>query len=158
MVERAEGQGTLLDVLAEAGGITSDAGESVVITGAETDPSDDAATPPAISPEDAAPTAPATGESSPAPSASQPVSPSSAVPPSNPIPATQIGTPSAAANGTSSDSVPPPLSNTITVNLNQILETGNTSSNIVLMPSHILPVPHAAILFPLASVTSPAHF
>src|SRR6266478_6135472 len=57
IVYQADRQVTLLDVLAEAGGITSDAGESVVITRAETDPSDDAATPPAISPEDAAPTA-----------------------------------------------------------------------------------------------------
>ena len=158
MVYQADRQVTLLDVLAEAGGITSDAGESVVITRAETDPSDDAATPPAISPEDAAPTAPATGESSPAPSASQPVSPSSAVPPSNPIPATQIGTPSAAANGTSSDSVPPPLSNTITVNLNQILETGNTSSNIVLMPGDIVTVPHAGIVYALGAVNRPGGF
>jgi polysaccharide export outer membrane protein len=160
MVYQADRQVTLLDVLAEAGGISSDAGESVIITRAETDPSDDASTPPAISPEDAAPAAPATGaSSSPAPSASQQAaSTSSAASPSNPIPSTQVGTPSAAANGTPSDAVPPPLSNTITVNLNQILETGNTSNNIILMPGDIVTVPHAGIVYALGAVNRPGGF
>jgi polysaccharide biosynthesis/export protein len=158
MVYQADRQVTLLDVLAEAGGITSDAGDSVVITRAETDPSDDASTPPAINPEDAAPTAPSTGESSPAPSASQPVSPSSAVSPSNPISSSQVGTSSTATSGAPSDAVPPPLSNTITINLNQILETGNTSSNIVLMPGDIVTVPHAGIVYALGAVNRPGGF
>jgi len=158
MVYQADRQVTLLDVLAEAGGITSDAGDSVVVTRAETDPSDDGSTPPAISPEDAAPTALTTGEPSPALSASQPVSPSSAVPPSNPIPSTQVGTSSPASSGAPSDAVPPPLSNTITVNLNQILETGNTSSNIVLMPGDIITVPHAGIVYALGAVNRPGGF
>jgi polysaccharide biosynthesis/export protein len=158
MVYQADRRVTLLDVLAEAGGITGDAGESVIITRAETDPSDDASTPPAISPDDAAPRAPATGESPPAPSASQTASTSSAASPPNPIPSTQVGTPSAAANGTPSDAVPPPLSNTITVNLNQILETGNTSNNIVLMPGDIVTVPHAGIVYALGAVNRPGGF
>jgi polysaccharide export outer membrane protein len=158
MVYQADRQVTLLDVLAEAGGITSDAGDSVLVTRAETDPSDDGSTPPAISREDAAPTAPATGEPSPAPSASQPVSPSSALPPSNPIPSTQVGTSSAAPSSAPSDAVPPPLSNTITVNLNQILETGNTSSNIILMPGDIVTVPHAGIVYALGAVNRPGGF
>jgi len=158
MVYQADRRVTLLDVLAEAGGITGDAGESVIITRAETDPSDDASTPPAISPEDAAPRAPATGESPPAPSASQTASTSPATPPPNPIPSTQVGTPSAAANSAPSDAVPPPLSNTITVNLNQILETGNTSNNIVLMPGDIVTVPHAGIVYALGAVNRPGGF
>jgi polysaccharide export outer membrane protein len=155
MVYQADRRVTLLDVLAEAGGITGDAGESVIITRAETDPSDDPSTPPAISPDDAAPRAPATGESPPAPSASQTASTSSAASPPNPIPSTQVGT---AANGTPSDAVPPPLSNTITVNLNQILETGNTSNNIVLMPGDIVTVPHAGIVYALGAVNRPGGF
>src|SRR5712664_1378156 len=55
MVYQADRQVTLLEVLAEAGGITGDAGESVIVTRAETDPSDDPSSPPAISPQDAAP-------------------------------------------------------------------------------------------------------
>src|SRR6202022_4693873 len=45
MVYQADRQVTLLDVLAEAGGINGDAGESVIITRAETDPSYSAPTP-----------------------------------------------------------------------------------------------------------------
>src|SRR3984893_3413423 len=161
MVYQADRQITLLDALAEAGGIASDAGESVIVTRAETDPSpDDTSTPPAISPEEAAPApaAPATAGSSPTPAVSQSVSSSSAASPSAPISATQVGTPAASANGTSGDAVPPPLANTITVNLNQILETGNTSNNIALMPGDIVTVPHAGIVYVLGAVNKPGGF
>src|SRR5258707_9255591 len=61
MVYQADRQVTLLDVLAEVGGISGDAGDSVIISPPETDSSDDASTPPAITQKD----------SSPAPTASQ---------------------------------------------------------------------------------------
>jgi polysaccharide export outer membrane protein len=51
--------------------------------------------------------------------------------------------------------VPPPLANTITVNLSRILETGDTSSNIVLQPGDIVTVPHAGIVYALGAVTRP---
>jgi polysaccharide export outer membrane protein len=133
MVYQADRQVTLLDVLAEVGGISGDAGDSVIISRSETDSSDDASTPPAITQKDAAP----------APTASQsPAAPAAVVP------------------GTTSDaqSVPPPLSNTITVNLNQILETGNVSNNIVLMPGDIVTVPHAGIVYALGAVSRPGGF
>ena len=138
MVYQADRQVTLLEVLAEAGGITADAGDVVIVTRAETDSSDDASTPPAINPEDAAST-PAAADS---------------------IPSTQAGPASVAGAGNTSDAqaVPPPLSNTITVNLNQILETGNTSNNIVLMPGDIVTVPHAGIVYALGAVTRPGGF
>ena len=134
MVYQADRQVTLLDVLAEVGGISGDAGDSVIISRSETDSSDDASTPPAITQKDAAP----------APTASQ----SPAAPAAPAVP------------GTTSDpqSVPPPLSNTITVNLNQILETGNVSNNIVLMPGDIVTVPHAGIVYALGAVSRPGGF
>jgi polysaccharide biosynthesis/export protein len=133
MVYEADRQVTLLDVLAAVGGISGDAGDSVIVTRAETDPSDDASTPPPIAPQDATPTP--TAAQSPAP-------------------------PAAAVAGTVSDaqSVPPPLSNTITVNLNQILETGDISNNIVLMPGDIVTVPHAGIVYALGAVARPGGF
>ncbi len=133
MVYQADRQVTLLDVLAEVGGISGDAGDSVIISRAETDLSDDVSTPPAITQKDTAPS----------PTASQsPAAPAAVVP------------------GTTSDpqSVPPPLSNTITVNLNQILETGNVSNNIVLMPGDIVTVPHAGIVYALGAVSRPGGF
>src|SRR6266436_4827859 len=122
MVYQADRQVTLLDVLAEAGGITPDAGESVIVTRAETDPSDDA-TPPPISPQDVAPT-PLPADSAAAPAPSKIFSPSSAEPLADPTASAQAGVVSAALPGSASGSqaVPPPLSNIITIYLNEILE------------------------------------
>jgi polysaccharide export outer membrane protein len=155
MVYQADRQVTLLDVLAEAGGITADASESVIVTRAETDPSDDA-TPPTISSQDAAPT-PLPADSAAAPAPSKPFSPSSAA---DSIASTQAEAASAALRGASSgaQAVPPPLSNVITINLNEILETGNTSNNIVLMPGDIVTVPHAGIVYALGAVNRPGGF
>jgi polysaccharide biosynthesis/export protein len=158
MVYQADRQVTLLDVLAEAGGITPDAGESVIVTRAETDPSDDV-TPPAISPQDLAPT-PLPADSATAPAPSKPFSPSSAEPLADPTASTQAGAASVALPGISSGSqaVPPALSNIITINLNEILETGNVSNNIVLMPGDIVTVPHAGIVYALGAVNRPGGF
>src|SRR6266478_2949055 len=107
MVYQADRQVTLLDVLAEAGGITPDAGESVIVTRAETDPSDDA-TPPPISPQDVAPT-PLPADSAAAPAPSKPFSPSSAEPLADSTASAQAGAASAAMPGISSgaQAVPP---------------------------------------------------
>jgi polysaccharide export outer membrane protein len=150
MVYQADRQVTLLDVLAEAGGINGDAGESVIITRAETDPSNNASTPPEISSQDVGPKA-ASEETGAAPAESQPVFPSASA---------QAGTASAAPTGSTGaeQAVPPPLFTTITVNLNQILETGNTSNNIVLMPGDIVTVPHAGIVYALGAVARPGGF
>ena len=157
MVYQADRQVTLLDVLAEAGGITADASESVIVTRAETDPSDDS-TPPTI-PQDAAPI-PLPADSAAAPAPSKPFSPSSAEPAADSIASTQAEAASAALRGASSgaQAVPPPLSNVITINLNEILETGNTSNNIVLMPGDIVTVPHAGIVYALGAVNRPGGF
>jgi polysaccharide biosynthesis/export protein len=153
MVYQADRPVTLLEVLAEAGGIAGDASDSVIVTRAETDPSDDASTPPAISPQDAEPASAATPIA-----ASQPILPSSADPSPVHAVSAQAGATSFAPGDTASDAVPPPISNTITVNLNQILETGNTFNNIVLMPGDIVTVPHAGIVYALGAVNRPGGF
>ena len=157
MVYQADRQVTLLEVLAEAGGIAGDAGESVIVTRAETYPSDDPSSPPAISPQDAAP-GPVAADSAVPPVASQPILPAPAEPSAVSTASAQAGTGSAAPIGTASDAIPPPISNTITVNLNQILEAGNTSNNIVLMPGDIVTVPHAGIVYALGAVNRPGGF
>jgi polysaccharide export outer membrane protein len=157
LVYQADRQVTLLEVLAEAGGITGDAGESVIVTRAETDPSDDPSSPPAISPQDAAPL-PVAADSAVPPVASQPILPASAEPSAVSTASRQAGESSAAHIGTARDAIPPPISNTITVNLNQILEAGNTSNNIVLMPGDIVTIPHAGIVYALGAVNRPGGF
>src|SRR5205823_1630135 len=65
---------------------------------------------------------------------------------------------SAAARSSEPDPMPPPLTNTITVNLAQILEKGDTSNNIVLQPGDVVTVPHAGIVYALGAVSRPGGF
>jgi polysaccharide biosynthesis/export protein len=157
MVYQADRQVTLLEVLAEAGGIAGDAGDSVIVTRSETDASNDLAAPPDISPEDAVPTPTGTSASpEPSPAASQAV-PRSESSAADSLSST-LGAQSSSAPTNATDAVPPPLSNTITVNLNQILEAGDVSNNIVLMPGDIVTVPHAGIVYALGAVNRPGGF
>jgi polysaccharide biosynthesis/export protein len=158
MVYQADRQVTLIEVLAEAGGIANDAGDSVIITRLETDPASEAEAP-VIGSADAAPTPLPHGTPDSAPT------PASRTPADSPSP---VATAHSAADGPSSpalaksidtpDPVPPPVANTITVNLARILETGDTSNNIVLQPGDVVTVPHAGIVYALGAVTRPGGF
>ena len=53
---------------------------------------------------------------------------------------------------------PPALSNTITINLNELMETGNTTNNIVLQAGDIVTVPHSGIVYVLGAVGRPGGF
>jgi polysaccharide export outer membrane protein len=53
---------------------------------------------------------------------------------------------------------PPALNNTITVNLNQLLESGDTTGNIVLEAGDVVTVPHAGIIYVLGAVGRPGGF
>jgi len=139
MVYQADRQMTLVEVLAEAGGIAGDAGDSVIITRAEADPAEDPSEPPALGAQEAAPSA--SGAGSDIASAASPAASHSPAP---------------TASTTADD--PPALSSTITVNLNQILEKGDTSSNILLRPGDVVTVPHAGIVYALGAVARPGGF
>src|SRR5258708_7521245 len=129
MVYQADRQVTLVEVLAEAGGISNDAGDTVIITRLEPDSASDSEPPP-IRLSDPTPTPPPLTSDSPAPE----------------------------ATARAADPVPPPVANTITVNLGRILETGDTSSNIVLQPGDVVTVPHAGIVYALGAVNRPGGF
>jgi len=161
MVYQADRQMTLIEVLAEAGGISNDAGDSVIITRLETDPASDSE-PPNIGSADAAP--------APLPQAiphSEPAAPATASRASTDSPsldatgrtASDISSNPPPAKSTDvPDPVPPPIANTITVNLARILENGDTSSNILLQPGDVVTVPHAGIVYALGAVTRPGGF
>jgi polysaccharide export outer membrane protein len=164
MVYEADRQVRLIDVLAAAGGITGDAGDHVIITRPERDSSVDASQdpsstePPSIGQEDAAP-APAQGGG-----ASQGAAPQAR----NASPTSGTTSPSAAnsaAEPTKADSqppdssqTPPPIANTITVSLNEILETGDMANNIVILPGDVVTVPHAGIVYVLGAVGKPGGY
>jgi protein involved in polysaccharide export with SLBB domain len=172
MVYQAERQVTLIEVLAEAGGIASDAAENVIVTRLQTDtPAADPSEPPAIGPEDPLPplgqdpapqtTSPLPGPVAPQPPAASSGDPSAAGPSAQkavaPLPAT-VSRKILADPTDPPQIVPPPLSNTITVNLNQILETGDLANNIVLLPGDVVTVPHAGIVYVLGAVGRPGGY
>ena len=161
MVYQADRQVTLIEVLAEAGGISNDAGDSVIITRLETDPASDSE-PPVIGSADAAPTPLPQGTPH-----SEAMAPATAprAPTDSPAPDATASTtaeisssPARAKSTEAPDPVPPPISNTITVNLARILENGDTSSNVVLQPGDVVTVPHAGIVYALGAVTRPGGF
>lgn len=164
MVYQADRQVTLIEVLAEAGGISNDAGDTVIITRLEADPASDPE-PPALGSADTASTRLPSGT---------PNSPSNS-PSSAPATASQVpsesASPEPARTGTNAssslapsklndanDPVPPAVPNTITVNLARILETGDTSNNIVLQPGDVVTVPHSGIVYALGAVARPGGF
>lgn len=126
MVYQADHPVTLLEVLAEAGGVATDAGDTIIVTRPIPDPQADPSEPPAIGPEGAAPS-PAISN---APASADAPSPAE----------------------------PPPLNNTITINLNELVETGNATNNIVLQAGDIVTVPHSGIVYVLGAVGRPGGF
>lgn len=136
MVYQADRQVTLIEVLAEVGGVASDAGDSVIVTRQETDVAAEPSDPPGISSDDAR----------------VPSSSSSGAP----VPQSPAGNSPAAS--VSAGEPPPPLSNSITVNLNQILEGADMKNNIALFPGDVVTVPHAGIVYVLGAVQRPGGF
>jgi polysaccharide biosynthesis/export protein len=160
MVYQAEGPVTLIEVLAEAGGIANDAGDSVIVTRSESTDTDDSLEPPPIGLEDATPV-----------SLTQTISPETAggtarqtsPVPEGAAPQPAAGTPSGSAVGSSMPEATPPNlpqapSNIITVNLNELLEAGGSQHNILLQAGDIVTVPHAGIVYVLGAVTRPGGF
>jgi polysaccharide export outer membrane protein len=50
------------------------------------------------------------------------------------------------------------LSNTITINLNELMESGNAANNIILQAGDIVTVPHAGIAYILGAVNRPGGY
>jgi protein involved in polysaccharide export with SLBB domain len=160
MVYQADRPVTLVEVLAEAGGISADAGDTVIITRTE-NPGAVSVEPPEIGPEDAVPAGnPAAGppalEADRAALNASPGLPET-VPEAAPDPAQKPAETAAAPPPISgADAQPPPT--TITVNLAELLERGNTRNNIVLQAGDVVTVPHAGIVYALGAVQRPGGF
>jgi polysaccharide export outer membrane protein len=159
LVFQADRQVSLLEVLAEAGGLANDAGDEVIVTRPVPRMTFDESEPPPIGPADAAPanSQPIKPEAKPlapaAPPSASPQSPATASPPELPPPNATQGK---SINSTSSS--PNPATDTITVNLYQLMEAGNTANNIQLQAGDVVTVPHAGIVYVLGAVTRPGGF
>ncbi len=128
MVYQADRPVTLLEVLAEAGGVANDAGDTVIVNRPALDT-------PADPPE--------------------PLTP-------HPGPAQESGSsasvvPTASANSPAPGD-PPRLNNTITINLNELMESGDATNNIILQAGDIVTVPHSGIVYVLGAVSRPGGF
>jgi polysaccharide biosynthesis/export protein len=134
-VYEADRQVTLIDVLAQAGGITPDASDHVIVTRPERDQLPDASQSQTDAFANSAPALNAPSDATPG-SAAKPAAASAAEPPQ----------------------IPPPLVNTITVNLGQILEAGDMANNVVILPGDVVTVPHAGIVYVLGAVSKPGGY
>src|SRR5262249_20044933 len=120
MVYEADRRVTLLEVLAEAGGISNDAGDTIIVSRPSQDAPPDSGEPPEIGPEQPLP-----AKTSAARAATQDATkdPTPAVAPSASRGVAASSNPSASAE-------PPALTNTITINLTDLMETADTKNNI----------------------------
>ena len=145
MVYQADRTVSLLEVLAEAGGVAPDAGDTVIVNRpAQEAPSDptDPSEPPAISPEDPAVASKGANQAgSTQSSTSSPPAVTDASSTSSPAPVD-----------------PPHLNNTITINLNELMESGDATNNIILQAGDIVTVPHSGIVYVLGAVSRPGGF
>jgi polysaccharide biosynthesis/export protein len=152
MVYQADRPVSLLEVLAEAGGLGNDASDTVIITRPVQEQPEETAEPPMIGPEDPAVAKPLTDSGQPAPAQSSVFPAGSTL---NPASVQKSDPPVIDSPATSG---PPPLSNTITVNLSDLMETGDMSHNIILQAGDVVTVPHAGIVYVLGSVNHPGGF
>jgi polysaccharide biosynthesis/export protein len=159
LVYQAERPITLVEALAEAGGIANDAGDTVIVTRSDQPAEGDSSDPPAIGREDEVPLSsakvPGQENSAAGSTTGIPAAGNSPAQAGTPSPKTAVG--SAPSPETASPN-PPPISNVITVNLNELLETGDVANNILLQAGDIVSVPHAGIVYVLGAVGKPGGF
>jgi polysaccharide export outer membrane protein len=161
LVYQADSQVTLLEVLAEAGGLSNDAGGQVIVTRPVPEMTFDDAEPPANDPAgaSAAGSKPAKPEAKPltatAPPSISPANGTAAEPPDLSAPIITSPQKSIHAAGIPAASVPV---DTITVNLFELMEAGNTKNNITLEAGDVVTVPHAGIVYVLGAVGKPGGF
>jgi polysaccharide export outer membrane protein len=154
MVFQADRQVTLLEVLAEAGGVANDAGDRVIISRPAEAQFVEMTEAPAIGPEDPAVNVAGAGAVSGNSTSEPPALSASNAPP--PVAAHDApAVPSAAPQSPAADSH---SGNTITINLNDLVETGDAANNISLQAGDIVTVPHAGIVYVLGAVSRPGGF
>jgi protein involved in polysaccharide export with SLBB domain len=161
MVYQADRDVTLLEVLAEAGGISNDAGDTVIVTRHRVATFVEVANPETAP----ATAAPGSGEPPPLdpPATPGPAEKNAEVSPKTPVfPSGEDlahANPSASSVATDANTNPSnPDATSITINLNELLETGDTRNNIVLHAGDVITVPHAGIVYVLGAVTRPGGF
>jgi polysaccharide export outer membrane protein len=153
MVYQADRPVTILEVLAEAGGIANDAGDTVIVTRPSQEPSADSSELPATTPKESTETGFAPESASSTGSASN-----SSTAPKTVFPAPAAAESPKAAATSPAPNEPPHIGNTITINLNELVQSGNATNNILLQAGDIVTVPHAGIAYILGAVIRPGGY
>jgi len=157
MVYEADRPVTLLEVLAEAGGVANDAGDTIIVTRpraavfipvANPEPIADSAPGSAASSGTEPAPVPGSAEEKPKEPNTDAVFPAPSEPPTAPATVASAAKPDAPA-------VPP---NIITINLNELLERGDMQNNIPLQAGDVVTVPHAGIVYILGAINRPGGF
>jgi len=144
MVYETDHTTTLLEALAEAGGVSNDAGNTVIVTRTRA----------------AAfiqvPTSPASAETAPGAGMAAEV----ALPPTEKATEPSSGAADSKEQNAAStaESQATQSGNLITINLNDLLETGDVKNNITLQAGDVVTVPHAGIVYVLGAVNRPGGF
>ena len=161
MVYQADRDVTLLEVLAEAGGIANDAGDTVIVTRHKLFSMVEVPNPQTAP----ATAAPGSGEPPPldplavAEPAEKKVDTSPKAPPFPSAEELAHANPTAPPTIADTAGDPPsPGATSITINLNDLLETGDTRNNILLHAGDVITVPHAGIVYVLGAVARPGGF
>jgi hypothetical protein len=157
MVYQADSDVTLLEVLASAGGIANDAGDTIIVTRPRA-----ALFIPIAGSEPIVESAPGTTSlaSEATTTTDDKEQPLTATPPAFPS-APQVDKtppPPGVADSSSQTQTPALLSNIISINLNELLEKGDMQNNIPLQPGDVVTVPHGGIVYVLGAVTRPGGF
>ena len=155
LVYQADSQVTLLEVLAEAGGLSNDAGGQVIVTRPVPEMTFDDAEPSTDSPSLDKPASSISGKPQ-----TKLLNPA-ANPPSDSSSMASTDPPDLQAPNSSEkpfNAVATGPTDTITINLNELMESGNTKNNITLQAGDVVTVPHAGIVYVLGAVSKPGGF
>jgi len=161
MVYQADRDVSLLEVLAEAGGIDKDAGDTIIVTRRRVAAFIQVANPqtdPATAASGSGEPPPLDSPASPEPAEKNPGATPQAPPFLSAEELAHANPPASSATPDAATSSSNPDSTTITVNLNELLETGDTRNNILLHSGDVVTVPHAGIVYVLGAVTRPGGF
>jgi polysaccharide biosynthesis/export protein len=155
MVYEADRSVTLLEVLAAAGGIANDAGDTIIVTRGHSpsfvmvpNPGPVTSSMPGVSLDSN------TSEEPPSSDKDREPIPNSSLPSAAP----SATAPPQAATSATSPGNPPPPGNIITIYLNDLIGTGDTRNNIPLEAGDVVTVPHAGIIYVLGAVSRPGGF
>ncbi len=155
MVYEADHRVTLLEALAQAGGVSNDAGDNIIVTRGHAPSFILVPNPEPVS--TPAPGAAASMDNSEGPAAGSDEAKPAANSPAFPS-ATESAQATAATATASNDASGAPSGNIMTINLNELIEKGDTRNNILLQPGDIVTVPHAGIVYVLGAVNRPGGF